>query len=69
MDLSATLEPDADHDDFGDESQDQCPTNASTQGACPVTPATPTKKKCKKHKKHRSAKSAKKKKCKKKKHG
>jgi hypothetical protein len=36
LDLSATLEPDADHDGFGDETQDQCPTNASTQGACPV---------------------------------
>jgi hypothetical protein len=37
---SATLEPDADHDDFGDETQDQCPTEASTHGACPAAPAT-----------------------------
>ncbi len=67
LDVSALLERDADHDGFGDETQDQCPTNASTQGACPVTPATSAKKKkCKK--KHRSAESAKKKKCKKKKH-
>ena len=62
--ISATLEPDADGDGFGDETQDQCPTDGATQGACPVTPLT---KKCKKHK-HRSAESAKKKKCKKKHH-
>ena len=67
-DVSAILEPDADHDQFGDETQDQCPTNASTQGPCPVTPVTSAKKKkCKKHRKQRSAESAKKKKCKKKK--
>jgi hypothetical protein len=66
FDVAAVLEPDADHDGFGDETQDQCATNAGTQGSCPpVTPAK--KKKCKKHKKkHRSAESAKKK-CKKKK--
>jgi hypothetical protein len=68
FDVSAKLEPDADHDGFGDETQDQCPTGAATQGACPNS--APAKKKCKKHKKHkRSAQSAKKKKCgKKKKH-
>ena len=69
----ARLEADADRDGFGDETQDQCPTDASTQGACPVTPVTPApsvkKKKCKKHKKKHSAESAKKKKCKKKKIG
>jgi hypothetical protein len=64
FDVSAKLEPDADHDGFGDETQDQCPTNASTQGACS---ASPTHRKCKKKKKHRSAAAAKKKKCKKKK--
>jgi hypothetical protein len=37
LDISARLEPDADHDGYGDETQDQCPTNASTQGACPAT--------------------------------
>jgi hypothetical protein len=63
LNLAATVEPDADHDGFGDETQDQCSTNRTTQGPCPVK-----KKKCKKHKKHRSAESAKKKKCKKKKH-
>jgi hypothetical protein len=68
LNASAVVEPDADHDGFGDETQDQCPTNASTQGACPVTPVTSAKKKkCKKHKKKHSASSAKKKKCKKKK--
>jgi hypothetical protein len=68
--VSARVEVDADHDNFGDETQDQCPTDASTQGPCPVAPVTPvttTKKKCKKHKKKHSASSAKKK-CKKKKH-
>lgn len=34
--FSAVLEPDADRDGFGDETQDKCPTNASTQGACPL---------------------------------
>jgi hypothetical protein len=62
IDLSTVLEADADHDGFGDETQDKCPSNASTQGTCPV----PHKKKCKKRKKHRSAEAAKKKKCKKK---
>jgi hypothetical protein len=65
MDVSASLEPDADHDGFGDETQDQCPTNGTTQGPCPVTPGTPVTSKCKhKKKKHKSAVSAKKK-CKK----
>jgi hypothetical protein len=56
---AGTVEADADRDGFGDETQDACPTNAATQGPCPV-------KKCRKkrHKKH-SAGVAKKKKCKK----
>jgi hypothetical protein len=33
---NADVEPDADRDGFGDETQDQCPANASTQGPCPV---------------------------------
>jgi hypothetical protein len=37
LDVSATVEPDADNDGFGDETQDQCPTNASTQGQCPAS--------------------------------
>jgi hypothetical protein len=36
--VAATVEPDADHDGFGDETQDQCPTDASTQGPCPPPP-------------------------------
>lgn len=34
LDISAVLEPDADGDGFGDETQDLCPTDATTQGAC-----------------------------------
>lgn len=30
------IEPDADNDGYGDETQDQCPQSASTQAACPV---------------------------------
>jgi hypothetical protein len=32
--VAATIEPDADGDGFGDETQDQCSTQATTQGAC-----------------------------------
>jgi hypothetical protein len=39
VDVSARLEPDADGDGFGDESQDQCPTVPATQGPCPTAPA------------------------------
>jgi hypothetical protein len=35
--VSADIEPDADHDGFGDETQDQCPTQATTQGPCDRT--------------------------------
>ena len=34
--LVATVEPDADHDGFGDATQDGCPQSAAYQGACPV---------------------------------
>jgi hypothetical protein len=61
---SGTIEADADHDGYGDETQDACPTNGATHSTCPL-PAK-TKKKCKKKKKHHSAFAAKKK-CKKKK--
>lgn len=61
--IRAFLEPDADHDGFGDETQDACPSNPAAQGACPVV----KKKKCKRKKKHRSAELAKKKRCKKRK--
>jgi hypothetical protein len=33
--ISAVVELDADGDGFGDETQDRCPTDASTQGTCP----------------------------------
>src|SRR5262249_45082054 len=46
--LQATVEPDADHDGFGDETQDQCPTDASTQGPCPTGQRAAALKKCKK---------------------
>jgi hypothetical protein len=45
--LSGTIEPDADGDGFGDETQDRCATDATAQGACPVA-KTVAKKKCKK---------------------
>jgi len=32
------VEPDADKDGFGDVTQDSCPTDATTQGTCPVPP-------------------------------
>src|SRR5262249_21180657 len=40
--VEATVEPDADGDGYGDETQDQCPTDASTQGACPPAPKKDT---------------------------
>jgi hypothetical protein len=36
--ISGTVEPDADGDGFGDETQDGCPSNAAIQGDCPVPP-------------------------------
>ena len=38
IDLSASLEADADGDGYGDTTQDKCPSDASTQGTCPVKP-------------------------------
>lgn len=35
--VSADIEPDADHDGFGDETQDQCPSQGATQGPCDKT--------------------------------
>lgn len=37
----AVVEPDADRDGYGDETQDGCPSNASTRGACPATTPPP----------------------------
>ena len=34
--VTAKVEPDADNDGFGDETQDQCPQSASTQSPCPL---------------------------------
>jgi hypothetical protein len=42
INMAAVLEPDADSDGFGDETQDQCPTDASTQSPCPKGPAADT---------------------------
>lgn len=50
------IEPDADSDGFGDETQDSCPTNAATQAACPATPAPA--KQCKKKKGKKKGKSS-----------
>jgi hypothetical protein len=36
--VQGVIEPDADGDGFGDETQDQCPTQKSTQGPCDTTP-------------------------------
>ena len=33
---NADIEPDADRDGYGDETQDLCSSDASTQGACPA---------------------------------
>jgi hypothetical protein len=35
MPVAALLEPDADNDGYGDETQDGCPQSASTQATCP----------------------------------
>lgn len=32
--VAATIEPDADKDGFGDETQDRCPSDATTRGTC-----------------------------------
>ncbi|MFN8151519.1 MAG: hypothetical protein U0R24_10410 [Solirubrobacterales bacterium] len=40
--INADVEADADEDGFGDETQDECPTDASTQGACPDKTAPET---------------------------
>jgi hypothetical protein len=39
--MNADIEPDADHDGYGDETQDGCPTDPSTHGACPPNGPTP----------------------------
>jgi hypothetical protein len=39
--VAVALEPDADGDGFGDETQDGCAADPSTQGACPPPPPPP----------------------------
>jgi len=39
--LMVVIEPDADSDGFGDETQDKCPQSAATQGTCPPPPVVP----------------------------
>jgi hypothetical protein len=34
--VAAVIEPDADNDGYGDETQDKCPQNAAVQASCPV---------------------------------
>ena len=41
LNVQVTIEPDADGDGFGDETQDQCPTQAGTHGACVSNPPPP----------------------------
>jgi hypothetical protein len=38
---TAVLEPDADNDGYGDETQDKCPTSAATHDACPAPVVVP----------------------------
>ncbi len=38
---NADIEPDADHDGYGDVTQDACPSDATTQGLCPIAPPPP----------------------------
>ncbi len=38
VNVAATVEPDADNDGFGDDTQDACPTDATRQTACPTPP-------------------------------
>ena len=67
INMAAVVEPDADGDGFGDETEDNCVGKAGADAGCP--PPSKCKKKKKKHK-HRDATAAKKhKKCKKKKKG
>ncbi|HJZ38017.1 MAG TPA: hypothetical protein VJ204_17235 [Solirubrobacterales bacterium] len=39
--IVVSVEPDADGDGYGDETQDQCPTDASTHGPCPAPKDAP----------------------------
>ncbi len=50
LNVAVTLEPDADKDGYGDESQDPCPTAAGPDGPCPINAFTIGKKKANKRK-------------------
>ena len=39
--VQASVEPDADGDEYGDQTQDRCPAQADTQGDCDTTAPTP----------------------------
>jgi hypothetical protein len=65
LNLAATVEPDSDGDGYGDETQDRCPSQRGTQGAC-VKPKKKCKRKKSKSKKSAAAAKKKKKRCKKK---
>jgi hypothetical protein len=39
LDVAAVVEPDVDHDGYGDETQDGCPSQSASHGACPDTTA------------------------------
>jgi hypothetical protein len=54
LNVAATIEPDADGDGFGDETQDQCPSGAQQQGDCTPPETTVTKKPKKKSTKKRA---------------
>lgn len=41
LNVSAQLEPDADADGYGDETQDACPADPLTQGTCPIDTEAP----------------------------
>ena len=41
--ITVSVEPDADNDGFGDETQDACPQSATTQAACPPVTLSSTK--------------------------
>jgi hypothetical protein len=48
FDISAIVEPDADQDGFGDETQDQCLGSPGPQNGCPVTTTPATNPTCRK---------------------
>jgi hypothetical protein len=49
LNVSAGVEPDADHDGYGDETQDLCPIDPTKQDSCRAAALKKCKKKAKKH--------------------